>query len=83
MLFRSELGIQGAQMVQSMAAGNGPAAMSVALDTLRTAAPSVISSLAGDAAPGLQNVVRDAATIGTILNVDPKITEAVRAVVQP
>lgn len=77
------LGIQGAQLVQRMAQGQGAPAMSVAVEALRAAGPQALQTLAGSAAPGLQNLARDAATISTILNVDPKITNAVRAALQP
>lgn len=80
-----QLAINGAQLAQQMAQGRGAPAMSVALDALRPATSSMLTTLSGSAggASALQALVRDAATIVTMLDVDPFITDAVRQVVQP
>ena len=59
--------------------------MSVALEALRPAATSALNTLGGGANGGqaLAALVRDAATITTLLNVDPFITDTVRQVIQP
>lgn len=80
-----QLAINGAQLAQQMAQGRGAPAMSVALDALRPATNSMLTTLGGSAggASALQALVRDAATIATMLDVDPFITDAVRQAVQP
>lgn len=80
-----QLGISGAQMVQQMTLGRGAPAMSVALTALRPATSSMLTTLGGSAggAAALGSLVRDTATIATMLDVDPFITEAVRSLVQP
>lgn len=81
----SQLGIQGAQMVQQMALGRGAPSMSVALEALRPATGAMLTTLGGSAggAAALASLVRDTATVATMLNVDPHITDAVRSVIQP
>lgn len=79
----ASLGISGAQMAQAFAQGRGPAATSIGLDVLRLAPPGALQGLAGNAAQGLQNMVAAAGTLAPLLNVDPRITDAVRAAVQP
>jgi phage protein U len=78
----ARLGINGAKMAQSFAQRRGPAAMNVGLEALRLAGPTVFSELAGDAAPGLRKAVSAAGSLAPLLNIDPKITEAVRQAVQ-
>jgi len=58
--------------------------MAVLLETLRPATYQTLQQLAGSigAANGVRNLVRDAATISTLLDVDPHVTAAVRQVVQ-
>jgi phage protein U len=79
-----QLAINGAQLVQQMTAGYGGSAMSVALDALRLATDPMLTTLGGSAggASALQALVRDSATIATMLDVDPFITGAVRDIVQ-
>lgn len=81
----AQLGITAAQMVQQMAQGRGAPSMSVALDALRPATSAMLTTLGGSAggAAALTSLVRDAATIATILDVDPFITGAVRDLLQP
>ena len=80
-----QLAINGAQLAQQMAIGRGAPAMSVALDALRPATSTMLQTLGGSAggAAALSSLVRDAATIATMLDVDPFITDAVRDLVQP
>ncbi len=80
-----QLAINGAQLAQQMAQGRGAPAMSVALDALRPATNSMLTTLGGSAggASALQALVRDAATIATMLDVDPFIADTVRQAVQP
>lgn len=77
----AQLGINGAQMAQAFLQRRGPAATSIGLEALRLASPAALQQLAGSAAPGLQQMVAAAGTLAPLLNVDPKITEAVRAAV--
>lgn len=79
------LGISAAQMAQQMALGRGAPAMSVALDALRPATSAMLTTLGGSSggAAALGSLVRDAATIATMLDVDPFITDAIRDLVQP
>ena len=81
----AQLAINGAQLAQQMAAGRGAPAMSVALQALRPATSSMLTTLGGSAggASALQSLVRDAATIAAMLDVDPFVTNAVRQVLQP
>lgn len=81
----TQLGISAAQMAQQMALGRGAPAMSVALGALRPATSAMLSSLGGSAggAAALSSLVRDTATIATMLDVDPFITNTVRSLVQP
>lgn len=79
------LGVTGAALALQMTQGNGAPAMSVALDALRPATTAALNTLGGSANGGqaLAAMVRDAATITTLLNVDPFITDTVRQVIQP
>lgn len=79
-----QLGVQGAGMVQAMAQGKGPPSMAVALEALRPATYSMMETLAGSVggANGLRNLVRDAATITTLLDIDPHVTAGVRQAMQ-
>jgi len=81
----AQLGIQGLRMVEQMALGRGAPTMSVALQALRPATASMLASLGGGVENGqaLANLISNAATISTILDVDPVITQAVRELVQP
>jgi|Laugresu1bdmlbsd_1035121.scaffolds.fasta_scaffold01792_2 phage protein U len=78
------LGLNTAGILQSMAQGKGAPTMAVLLETLRPATYQTLQQLAGSigAANGVRNLVRDAATISTLLDVDPHVTAAVRQVVQ-
>ena len=78
-----DLAVNGAQLVQQMAAGRGAPSMSVALDALRPATSAVLQTLGGSVggADALSKLVDDAATITTLLNVDPFITNTVRSLV--
>lgn len=80
-----QLAINGAQLAQQMALGRGAPSMSVALDALRPATSSMLQTLGGSAggAAALTSLVRDAATIATMLDVDPFITDTVRDILQP
>lgn len=81
----TQLGLNAAQLVQQMALGNGAPSMSVALGALQPATSSMLTTLGGSAggAAALASLVRDTATIATMLDVDPFITDAVRAAIQP
>jgi hypothetical protein len=74
-----------AQLVQQAALSRSAPAMSVALQALRPATSSMLSTLGGSAGGGqaLADLVSSAATITTMLDVDPVITAAVRQVIQP
>ena len=80
-----QLAINGAQLAQQMAQGRGAPAMSLALNALRPATGAMLTALGGSAggATALSRLVRDAATITAMLDVDPFITAAVRQVLQP
>lgn len=79
------LGISAAQMATQMALGRGAPAMSVALQALQPATSSMLNTLGGGAGGGqaLADLIGSTATIATMLDVDPFITDAVRQVVQP
>jgi phage protein U len=78
------LGVNGLQMAQEMAMGHGAPTISAALELLRPATDAMLDTLGGSQAGGnaLRDMLRDAATIGGILNVDPKITAAVEQVIR-
>jgi phage protein U len=78
------LGVNGLQMAQEMALGHGAPTISAALELLRPATDAMLDTLGGSQAGGnaLRDMLRDAATIGGILNVDPKITAAVEQVIR-
>lgn len=80
----TQLGLSAAQMAQEWAQGRGAPTMAVALDALRPATTSMLNTLGGSPENGsaLASMIRDAATLGTLLDVDPKITDAVRQAVQ-
>lgn len=80
-----QLGIQAAQMVQQMALGRGAPSMSVALQALRPATTAMLNILGGSTQGGqaIAGIINNAATIATILDVDPFITNAVRQLVKP
>lgn len=79
------LGISAAQLVQQSVLGRGAPAMSVALQALRPATSTMLTTLGGGAGGGqaLADLLGSTATIATILDVDPFVTSAVRALVQP
>lgn len=79
------LGISAAQMATQMALGRGAPAMSVALQALQPATSGMLNTLGGSAGGGqaLADLIGSTATIATMLDVDPFITDAVRQVVQP
>lgn len=79
------LGINAVQLVQQSALGRGAPSMSVALQALRPATTTMLNTLGGGAGGGqaLADLVRSTATIATMLDVDPFITDAVRQAVQP
>lgn len=81
----TQLGVNATQLVQQMVLGRGAPSMSVALQALRPATSAMLTTLGGSAsgAAALSSLVRDAATISTMLDVDPFITSAVRQVVMP
>lgn len=80
----ADLGIDAAGILQNMAQGRGAPTTAVLLETLRPASYQTLQQLAGGigGANGLRSMVRDLATISTILDVDPHITAAVRQTVQ-
>jgi phage protein U len=80
----SALGIDAAGILSNMATGRGAPTTAVLLETLRPASYQTLQQLAGSigGANGLRNLVRDAATISTVLDVDPHVTAAVRQTVQ-
>lgn len=79
------LGINAAQLVQQAAIGRSAPAMSVALQALRPATSAALSTLGGSpgGAQALADILGSAATISTMLDVDPFITGQVRALIQP
>jgi uncharacterized protein len=79
------LGINAAQLVQQAALGRGAPSMSVALQALQPATSTMRNTLGGSTGGGqaLSDLVGSTATITTMLNVDPFVTNAVRQVVQP
>lgn len=81
----TSLGINAAQLVQQVALGRGAPSMSVALQALQPATSTMRNTLGGSAGGGqaLTDLVGSTATIATMLNVDPFITDAVRQLVQP
>ncbi len=81
----TQLGVNAAQLAQQWALGRGGEAISVALDALRPATSAMLNTLGGSAggAAALTSLIQDAATITTLLDVDPMITDAVRQVVTP
>jgi len=81
----TQLGVNAAQLAQQWALGRGGEAISVTLDALRPATSAMLNTLGGSAggAAALTSLIQDAATITTLLDVDPMITDAVRQVVTP
>jgi uncharacterized protein len=79
------LGINAAQLAQQAALGRGAPSMSVALQALQPATTTMRNTLGGSTGGGqaLTDLVGSTATITTMLNVDPFVTNAVRQVVQP
>lgn len=79
-----QVGIAAAQLGQQMALGRGAPAMSVALQALQPATSSMLTTLGGGAGGGqaLADLVGSTATIATMLDVDPFVTDAVRQVLQ-
>jgi hypothetical protein len=59
--------------------------MSVALQALRPATSAMLNTLGGGVENGqaLGSLISNAATISTILDVDPFVTQSVRQLVQP
>ena len=79
----SQLGINAPAVLQQLAAGRGPAAMIPALEALGPASGASLFTLGGaQGSLGLAAMVRNAATILTILDVDPFVTGSVRQQVQ-
>ena len=80
-----QLGMQGLQMVQQMAQGRGAPTMSIALQALRPATSAMLTTLGGSVENGqaLGRLISNAATLSTILDVDPFITKSVRQLVKP
>ena len=80
----AQVGLNAAGLVESMAEGNGPPSMAVALEALQPVSYPLLQQVAGGigGANGLRNLVQDAATIISVLDVDPHVTGAVRSVVQ-
>ena len=78
-------GINAVQLVEQVAQGRGAPAIAVALDALRPAASGALQAIGGSGPAGaaLGDMVRNAATITTILDVDPFTTAAVREALQP
>lgn len=79
------LGISAAQLTQQALLGRSAPAMSVALEALRPATTGALNILGGSTGGGqaLADLIGSAATIATMLDVDPFITDAVRQAVQP
>jgi hypothetical protein len=81
----AQVGINAAQLVQQAAQGRGAPSIAVALNALRPATAGVLQAIGGSAPAGaaLADMVRNAATIATMLDVDPSITNTVRGALQP
>lgn len=79
------LGISAAQLAQQAVLSRSAPAMSVALQALRPATTTMLNTLGSGTGGGqaLADLVSSTATIATMLDVDPFITNAVRQVVQP
>lgn len=79
------LGINAAQLAQQATLSRTAPAMSVALQALQPATSSMLNTLGGGAggSQALTDLLSSAATITTMLDVDPFITDAVRQVIQP
>jgi phage protein U len=80
-----QLGINAAQMLQQVATGRGAPSMSVALQALQPATTSMLNTLGGGTGGGtaLRDLLGSVATISTMLDVDPFITDTVRQAIQP
>jgi len=80
----TQLGIDTVGILSNMAQGRGAPTMAVLLETLRPVSYQTMQQLAGSVggADGIQNLARDAATIVTMLDVDPFVTADVRQVLQ-
>jgi len=80
----TQLGLNTAGILQSMAQGKGAPSMAVMLEALRPVTYQTMETLGGSVggANGIRNLIRDAATITSVLDVDPHVTTAVRQVVQ-
>lgn len=81
----AQVGISAAQMVQQMAAGRGAEATAIALDALRPATTAMLNTLGGSVEGGqaLRDMINSAATITTMLDIDPFVTDAIRGIVRP
>jgi phage protein U len=79
----AELGVNALQMAQEMALGRGAPTMSSVLELLRPATSSMLDTLGGGTGgrDALRDMLDNAATIATVLNVDPKITDEVRELI--
>lgn len=78
-------GLNAAQMAAQMAQGRGPNVTSLALGQLQglggSDRQSVVTTVAGDGAPAMNDMVRAAGSLGPGLNIDPAITSAVRGLI--
>lgn len=80
----AQVGINAAGLVQSMAQGNGPPSMAVALQALAPVSVPFLEQVAGGigGANGLRNLLRDSASIISMLDVDPHVTASVRSILE-
>jgi phage protein U len=79
-----QLGINAASLAQSYVNRQGASGMAVALDAVaRLGAPRLVEVgvIAPQDAPAVGTLLSSAATVGTVLTVDPKITNALQTVI--
>lgn len=80
-----QMGIDAAKMVQQMALGRGAPSLAVALEALRPATGAILDTLGGSMGgrEALEGMIKQAATLGEVLKVDPQVTEIVEGIIRP
>ena len=73
------LGLDPTALLGAVSSGQAAPAMAVGLDVLRAATAGQLSALGGGTPNVLQGLLGNAATLGSILDVDPQTTEQIRA----
>lgn len=81
----TQIGISAANLAQAYATGKGPTGMALALEAASTVGAPALQQL-GIARPqdlqSVSNLLQSTATLGEILKVDPKVTDALRPLIQ-